>query len=109
MDPVALLRHLDPARFGEAIAKLRELGLGFGTCVAEFGAGAEEASLIERAREQYVHEGEVEIDDDPVVSRGDDNGAYVMAWVWVENPEPAENAYDAGREDDYGKNGGPLD
>ena len=35
------------------------------------------------AKKQYEVEGECEIDDDAVVSRGDDNGAYVQAWVWV--------------------------
>lgn len=31
----------------------------------------------------YSSEGEIEIDDDAKVSRGDDPGAYVQAWVWV--------------------------
>lgn len=31
----------------------------------------------------FVREGECEIDDWAVVSKGDDGGAYVMAWVWV--------------------------
>ncbi len=28
-------------------------------------------------------EGELEIDDDAVVSESDENGAYVQAWAWV--------------------------
>jgi hypothetical protein len=28
-------------------------------------------------------EGETEVDDNAIVSEGDDNGAYVSAWVWV--------------------------
>ena len=38
------------------------------------------------AAKRLVHrEGTVEVDDDAVVSRGDDEeGAYVEAWIWVE-------------------------
>lgn len=36
-----------------------------------------------KAREKYGREGEIEIDDNAVISRGDDKGAYVQAWVWV--------------------------
>ena len=28
-------------------------------------------------------EGEVEIDDNAVVSKGEDDGAYVAAWIWI--------------------------
>jgi hypothetical protein len=37
----------------------------------------------ELAREQYQSDGEIEIDDNAVISRGADNGSYVQAWVWV--------------------------
>lgn len=37
----------------------------------------------QKAREKYGSEGEIEIDDNAVISRGDDKGAYVQAWVWV--------------------------
>ena len=43
------------------------------------------------AREQYEKDREIEIDDSAEVSRGDRNtgeeGAYVVAWVWVRNKE----------------------
>jgi hypothetical protein len=39
-----------------------------------------------RAKKMYK-EGELEIDDDAVVSKGDDAGAYVQAWVWVEDED----------------------
>ena len=42
---------------------------------------------IEAARKRWEREGEIEIDDDPKVSAGDDPGAYVQAWVWVSNEE----------------------
>lgn len=38
---------------------------------------------IAAARSKYHRDGEIEIDDEPKVSRGDDPGAYVQAWVWV--------------------------
>jgi len=36
------------------------------------------------AKAQHEVEGELEIDANAVVSEGDDNGAYVQAWVWVD-------------------------
>lgn len=38
---------------------------------------------VNTAREIYHKDGETEIDAGAIVSRGDDPGAYVMAWVWV--------------------------
>lgn len=38
------------------------------------------------ARARYHRDGEIEIDDGAVVSMGDDAGAYVAAWVWVDDP-----------------------
>ena len=35
------------------------------------------------ARGLYLDEGTIEIDSNAKISRGDDNGAYVEAWVWV--------------------------
>jgi hypothetical protein len=37
----------------------------------------------ESARELYGEDGEIEVDSNARVSRGDDGGAYVEAWVWV--------------------------
>ncbi len=34
---------------------------------------------------QYGEDGSIEIDPGATVSRGDDPGAYVQAWVWVSN------------------------
>jgi ribosomal protein L12E/L44/L45/RPP1/RPP2 len=41
----------------------------------------------EAADNEYGRDGECEIDDGAPVSRGDDPGAYVQAWVWVSNAE----------------------
>jgi hypothetical protein len=43
-----------------------------------------------RAKKMYK-EGELEIDDDAVVSHGDDHGAYVQAWIWVEDEDEEED------------------
>lgn len=45
---------------------------------------ADQKAVLELARsDPRVREGELEIDDNAVVSWGFDNGAYVQAWLWV--------------------------
>ena len=44
------------------------------------------------AVEQYGSDGEIEIDPSAIVSRGSDNGAYVQAWLWVEDDEPSDGS-----------------
>lgn len=46
-----------------------------------------DAEYVEAAREEFGSDGELEIDEGAVVSRGSDGGAYVAAWVWVEDPQ----------------------
>ena len=41
-------------------------------------------AIIDMARDQHGREGEVEIDDNAILSEGEDNGTYVQAWVWVD-------------------------
>lgn len=42
------------------------------------------ASAIRKLAYDTKHsDGELEIDDNAIVSEGDENGAYVAAWVWV--------------------------
>jgi hypothetical protein len=43
-------------------------------------------SYIEAARDEYQRDGEIEIDDDAVVSHSEE-GAYVAAWVWVDKTQ----------------------
>ena len=40
--------------------------------------------IIELARDQREQEGAVEIDDNALLSEGNDNGCYMQAWVWVD-------------------------
>jgi hypothetical protein len=39
------------------------------------------------AKKLHHREGELEIDDDAIVSKGEDPGAYVQAWIWVSNSD----------------------
>lgn len=53
-------------------------------------------AMINAAHRLYHRDGEIEVDRDPVglpkarVSRGDDPGAYVMAWIWVYDDQVTE-------------------
>ncbi|MDT0618484.1 hypothetical protein RM531_08340 [Salinisphaera sp. P385] len=40
-------------------------------------------AAIETARERYQSDGEIEVDEGASISKGDDPGTYVQAWVWV--------------------------
>ena len=40
--------------------------------------------IIGLAREQREIEGAVEIDENALLSEGNENGCYVAAWVWVD-------------------------
>jgi hypothetical protein len=46
--------------------------------------------MVAAARAQFHDEGTIEIDEDAPVSRAADNcdrGAYVQAWVWVDDED----------------------
>ena len=55
---------------------------------------------IETARKQYQREGEIEVDDNALVSRGSDPGAYVAAWVWVRDEALEEKGWGSEWEED---------
>ena len=40
------------------------------------------AGIVAEAKAEYGYEGQVEIDDNAILSRSEE-GAYVQAWVWV--------------------------
>lgn len=40
-----------------------------------------------RAKELYHEDGQIEVDDGARVSIGNEDGAYVEAWVWVPSRE----------------------
>jgi hypothetical protein len=43
-----------------------------------------ELDIIELARQDVRLDDTLEIDGEPKVSEGDDNGAWVAAWIWVD-------------------------
>jgi hypothetical protein len=47
---------------------------------------AEVEAYIKQAHKEYHHDGEVEVDDNAVVSHSD-GGAYVLAGVWVSDED----------------------
>ncbi len=55
---------------------------------AKIEPGPHDARFITKAKEQYQSgsDGDIDIDDSPVVSQSD-NGAYVAMWGWVSNED----------------------
>jgi hypothetical protein len=49
------------------------------------GAGSDAGAVAayQKGADALARDGEIEIDEDAVVSIGDDSGAYVQAWLWV--------------------------
>lgn len=77
---------LTHAELKQALQTLIDKGLTFSTYLSLFGPEtSDEREYVREARLLYAREGSVEIDDQTVVSMGDDMGAYVMAWVWVDD------------------------
>lgn len=86
---VSLLRHM------------RKEGLTFGDCIAVFGADQTDPFVL-AARKSHHRDGEIEIDDVTVVSRGGDgSGAYVLAWIWVENAQDETSPDSRGADEVY--------
>jgi hypothetical protein len=48
------------------------------------------------ANNTRAKDGDIEFDENAVVSHGADNGAYVQAWVWIPGPGSEEYNGDAG-------------
>lgn len=69
----------------DRLKALIDEGLEFSKCVEAFGVG-EDNDFAKAAKDMYGSEGSVEIDSTTVLSESD-GGAYVMAWVWVENAD----------------------
>jgi hypothetical protein len=56
------------------------------TALISSAYGPNENRYIKAARRMWEREGEIEVDDWPLISPSDD-GAYVQAWVWVYNDD----------------------
>jgi hypothetical protein len=73
-----------------ALMGLARCGLTFSDCVCFFAKeqSKELLAFAEKAKHDFEQEGELEFDDNPIVSETGDpeaEGAYVMAWRWVYN------------------------
>lgn len=56
---------------------------------AEAAAGVRDVLMTDeeirqQARGEWQRDGEIEIDAAAIVSRSEDGGAYVAAWVWID-------------------------
>lgn len=76
-----------PAPLAEALAALIAGGMQFSDAVRAFAAvqdaeDGETSAYVAAAGRLHAEDGVCEIDDTAIVSDGDE-GAYVMAWVWV--------------------------
>jgi len=54
------------------------------------------AEYVGAAIELFAKDGELEVDDDAVVSKGGDAGAYVMCWRWVSDEDAGVKPEKAG-------------
>jgi hypothetical protein len=75
-----------------ALDGLARAGLTLADCVQFFAQHRTEKDLyyVKEAEKRYHADGELEVDSDAAVSRGDEEdpgGAYVSAWVWVPDEE----------------------
>jgi hypothetical protein len=82
-----------PAKPRDLVAELRELiaaGLNFAEAVRPFHEDQMAKEPFVQAyidgveQENWVREGQCEIDSFPIVSQSE-SGAYVLAWAWVDN------------------------
>lgn len=81
-------------------AQLRAIpNLTFGDCVNFFSEqqDEEDGKFVSAAMGRGT-DGELEIDENAIVSRGSDPGAYVMAWIWISDRDAEIEDY--GEDDD---------
>jgi len=67
--------------------------------LAEIDSAAEEQEALRwYAVNWETCDGDFEVDPGAVVSKGDDPGAYVQAWVWVDGKYAPDDVRNLGRE-----------
>lgn len=79
------LHTLTSAERAAAFRTLIANGLTFGDCINAFPPTTNAERAYVAAAQSEGRDGDLEIDSNAVVSLGDDPGAYVMAWVWVDD------------------------
>ena len=55
--------------------------------IAEYETSQREQQELAHYREAAKSQNDVEVDDDALVSKGDEPGAYVASWIWVSDDE----------------------
>lgn len=89
-----------PAETRTAVLQfLKDHGLGFSEVMAVMGENEEDNAYIAAARSK-ARAGEIEVDNPSIVSQGEDAGAYVLAWMWVEKEEAYPDGQDEDEEDE---------
>ncbi len=77
----------------------RRLGSGHDLCERVRSALSDAVDPIlntyRHAARRLAHSGELEIDPGAVVSKGDDPGAYVMAWLWISDADAGIRSADS--------------
>ena len=75
-------------------AILEHANAKIGALASDKAKEAEDDKWRAMAKTLHEEEGTLEIDDNAVVSYGDDPGCYVAAWVWVPDEEAEEHLGD---------------
>jgi hypothetical protein len=84
-----------------AKAKLYDVASRIKSCIEESRKNVDvEEKYREACRANHCRDGELECDDDAVVSIGNDKGAYVQTWTWVDDDEAGIESEDEDEEDE---------
>lgn len=67
--------------YDDVVSALKDHGMPFHVCSHAYGE--DDNNPYVAAARFDARDGELEVDDVAVVSKGDDDGAYVMTWLWV--------------------------
>ncbi|MHB1665971.1 hypothetical protein [Thiomonas sp.] len=76
----------------EALRALKDQGLMFSDVIAVYGQTPEEDPYLMAAK-LASKDGDLELDDQSIVSRGDDRGAYVLMWKWIDDEQVLARGY----------------
>jgi hypothetical protein len=88
MTTLTLLREIVAASDADDHGSLMNAISAASEFIAEHDANQETYSeAIQAARDEHHRDGEVELDDEVLLSVGDDPGIYVSAWVWIDFDE----------------------
>lgn len=94
----ALLRAWDKP--GNLSAHIQALDAAVQVAASDPASEERRQKIVALADAEYGKDGELEFDSNAIVSEGDDNGAYVQAWQWVDF---AGTEFDKEKEDENGK------